>query len=39
MTGTNRLPAPAGLLLDRSRTVSFDFEGRGYEGFAGDTIA
>ena len=34
-----RLPAPAGRLLDRSRQVAFSFEGRGYEGFAGDTIA
>ncbi len=34
-----RLPAPAGRLLDRSRQVAFSFEGRRYEGFAGDTIA
>jgi sarcosine oxidase subunit alpha len=39
MTGVNRLPAPAGSLLDRSKTVAFQFEGRAYEGFAGDTIA
>jgi len=39
MTGMNRLAAPAGSLLDRSRTIAFRFEGRGYEGFAGDTIA
>src|SRR5262249_7790647 len=38
MTGVNRLPAPAGSLLDRSRTIGFQFEGRSYEGFAGDTI-
>ena len=36
---TLRLPAPAGGLVDRSRRVAFTFEGRGYEGFAGDTIA
>ena len=34
-----RLPAPAGRLLDRSRQIAFSFEGRRYEGFAGDTIA
>jgi len=39
MTGMNRLPAPAGSLLDRSRTIAFQFEGRVYEGFVGDTIA
>ena len=35
----NRLPAPAGLLVDRDRPVSFRFEGRTYQGLAGDTIA
>ena len=35
----NRLPAPAGLLVDRDRPVGFRFEGRAYQGFAGDTIA
>src|SRR5262247_3063415 len=39
MTGVNRLPAPAGNLLDRSKIIAFLFEGRRYEGFAGDTIA
>ena len=40
MTGNgSRLEAPAGLLLDRAKPVSFTFEGRGYQGFAGDTIA
>jgi len=39
MTGMNRLPAPSGTLLDRSKTIAFQFEGRRYEGFAGDTIA
>ncbi len=37
--GAARLPAPAGALIDRSRPVAFTFEGRSYEGFAGDTIA
>ena len=35
----NRLPAPAGRLVDRSRTITFSFEGRTFEGLAGDTIA
>ena len=34
-----RLPAPWGLHLDRSRSLSFRFEGRLYEGLAGDTLA
>ena len=37
--GSNRLPAPAGLLIDRDRTVSFSFENRHFEGLAGDCIA
>jgi sarcosine oxidase subunit alpha len=39
MSGINRLPAPAGRLIDRSRTVTFSFEGRSVQGHAGDTIA
>jgi sarcosine oxidase subunit alpha len=39
VVGANRLPAPAGLLLDRERTVSFSFENRRFEGYAGDCIA
>ncbi|WP_315981739.1 2Fe-2S iron-sulfur cluster-binding protein [Aliamphritea spongicola] len=34
----NRL-ANGGLLVDRSKTVSFSFDGREFKGFAGDTIA
>src|SRR5580692_2415554 len=34
-----RLPAPAGTRLDRTRTVSFGFNGREYSGFQGDTLA
>jgi sarcosine oxidase subunit alpha len=34
-----RLPAPWGLHLDRTRTLRFRFEGRQYEGLAGDTLA
>ena len=36
---THRLPAPAGLLIDRDTPIEFRFEGRGYRGYAGDTIA
>ncbi len=35
----HRLPAPAGLWIDRDRPVGFRFEGRSYQGYAGDTIA
>lgn len=38
MTST-RLPTPYGALLDRSRPVSFTFEGKTVTGFQGDTIA
>lgn len=34
-----RLPSPAGSRIDRSRPVAFQFEGRDYTGYAGDTIA
>jgi sarcosine oxidase subunit alpha len=37
--GQNRLPAPRGLLIDRSQPVTFTFEGRDFTGYAGDTIA
>ena len=39
MTGINRLPAPAGLLVNRDLTRTFRFEGQLVDGFAGDTIA
>ena len=39
MTQPMRLPAPAGLLLDRGKPIRFRFEGHPIEGFAGDTIA
>ena len=39
MAGINRLPAPAGLLIDRSRPIRFTFEERACEAFQGDTIA
>ncbi len=35
----DRLSAPAGLLIDRSRTVNFDFEGRRHQGLSGDSLA
>ena len=39
MTQVMRLSAPAGLLLDRTKPISFRFAGEKVEGFAGDTIA
>ena len=39
MTQSMRLPAPAGLLIDRASPIRFDFEGEEYQGYAGDTIA
>ena len=35
----NRLPAPMGLLIDRNRPLTFSFDGRSCQGFAGDTVA
>ena len=35
---TDRLPPQPGEWIDRSRTLSFTFEGQRYTGFAGDTI-
>jgi sarcosine oxidase subunit alpha len=34
-----RLPEPYGVFLDRSRPLSFTFEGKSVQAFAGDTIA
>ena len=39
MPESSRLAAPAGCLIDRSRSLRFSFDGRAYDGFAGDTIA
>jgi sarcosine oxidase subunit alpha len=36
---SSRLPAPLGRHLDRSKLVSFEFNGRTFSGFAGDTLA
>jgi sarcosine oxidase subunit alpha len=36
---TDRLPLPFGRLIDRTKPLSFTFEGIAYQGFAGDTIA
>ncbi|MBM3487875.1 MAG: FAD-dependent oxidoreductase [Alphaproteobacteria bacterium] len=36
---TGRLPPPYGRLLDRARTIPFEFEGARIEGLAGDTVA
>jgi len=38
MSQSHRIPGK-GLLIDRARPVRFSFDGRGYEGFAGDTLA
>src|ERR1700757_5014362 len=34
-----RLAAPAGAWIDRTRPLSFFFNGRAYSGFSGDTLA
>ncbi|HLZ97199.1 MAG TPA: 2Fe-2S iron-sulfur cluster-binding protein, partial [Steroidobacteraceae bacterium] len=36
---SSRLPAPFGRRLDRSRSMSFEFNGRRMNGYAGDTLA
>ena len=36
---SNRLQAPAGLLVNHSKPITFSFEGNTYTGLAGDTIA
>ncbi|PVZ20648.1 MULTISPECIES: 2Fe-2S iron-sulfur cluster-binding protein [unclassified Pseudomonas] len=35
----SRLPAPMGLLIDRTQTLGFTFEGVTYQGLQGDTLA
>ena len=35
----NRLPARPGERIDRDKAIAFSFEGRAYDGLAGDTIA
>ncbi|MGA2776975.1 MAG: 2Fe-2S iron-sulfur cluster-binding protein [Steroidobacteraceae bacterium] len=35
----SRLPAPAGLRIDRNRSVRFHFNGRALSGFHGDSLA
>ena len=39
MTQQNRLSPPVGHLIDRERPLTFNFEGRRYSGYAGDTVA
>lgn len=34
-----RLPAPLGVRLDRTRPIRFQFNGRSYSGYRGDTLA
>ena len=35
----SRLPVPMGLLIDRDQPLDFSFDGKPYQGFAGDSIA
>lgn len=35
----NRLPEPFGCLIDRTKPVTFTFEGKTYSGYHGDTVA
>ncbi len=37
--GSERLASRAGAWIDRTEPIGFSFEGRSYQGFAGDTIA
>jgi sarcosine oxidase, subunit alpha len=37
--GEGSLRTPSGGLVDRARRIAFTFDGRSYEGFAGDTLA
>lgn len=39
MSVEERLPAPAGLLLDRSKKITFRFQDKQYEAWQGDSIA
>lgn len=39
MTQVNRLGAPFGSLLERDAVLRFEFEGRPYTGYRGDTLA
>lgn len=34
-----RLPAPAGIFINRDKPIAFSYEGRRLEGFEGDTVA
>ncbi len=37
--GINRLPAPFGRAIDRSRPIGITFEERDFDGYAGDSVA
>jgi len=39
MSSAMRLKAPMGLLIDREKPISFHFDGKQHQGFAGDSIA
>ena len=36
---SHRLPAPAGVWIERAQPLTFSFNGRAYSGFQGDTLA
>ncbi|TMH57762.1 MAG: hypothetical protein E6H55_14995, partial [Betaproteobacteria bacterium] len=36
---TQRFRLQTGGIVDRSRPLQFEFDGNGYEGYAGDTLA
>ncbi len=36
---TSRLPEPWGSVINRDHTISFQFEGKDYQGYEGDTLA
>lgn len=38
-SASGRLPEPYGRLIDRSEPIRFQFDGRDFTGFAGDTLA
>lgn len=39
MSTADRLPPPWGQLIDRDRALEFEFDGRRYSGYAGDTLS
>lgn len=39
MSSNQRLRAPYGAAIDRQKAISFEFDGKPYQGFEGDTVA